>query len=184
MDSGSPMKGVIRGGWKVPSPLPRRAATLFRLSLASRLLGLPSSLTSTMSAQIWPLPSPASKFRAVWNVPSPLPSSTETEFASELATTRSSLPSPLRSPAATEYGPDPTAYSLAGAGRGNPQESKDIATTSSDTRQRFVRTSALSPLTREALILPRARFHEYSRTGDFWDPFGWPATPERGPMCL
>ena len=36
--------------------------------------------------------------RAVWKVPSPLPRNTETVSENELATTRSALPSPLKSP--------------------------------------------------------------------------------------
>src|SRR5260370_749702 len=43
-----------------------------------------------------------------WKVPSPLPSSTETVLSLLLATTKSGLPSPLKSPTASEVGALPT----------------------------------------------------------------------------
>ena len=42
-----------------------------------------------------------------WNVPSPLPMSTEMSSESMLAVTRSALPSRLKSPTARETGPIP-----------------------------------------------------------------------------
>src|SRR3989442_966208 len=46
----------------------------------------------------------AAKLIAARKVPSPLPSSTETSLESRLAVARSSLPSPSKSPEATEFG--------------------------------------------------------------------------------
>src|SRR5437660_165597 len=43
-----------------------------------------------------------------WKVPSPLPSSTEMVLSLRLATTKSGLPSPLKSPTATKAGASPT----------------------------------------------------------------------------
>src|SRR5439155_22830255 len=48
---------------------------------------------------------PTGKFIATWKVPSPLPSRTETLLEFILATARSCVPSPLRSPTVTERGP-------------------------------------------------------------------------------
>src|SRR4051794_37988876 len=45
---------------------------------------------------------------AAANVPSPLPSATETVLLPELAVAKSALPSPLKSPLITEYGFVPT----------------------------------------------------------------------------
>src|ERR1035441_3921741 len=76
---------------------------------------------------------PANEYvTAVWKVPSPLPNSTEREprvgettagLSPELATARSSLPSPLKSPTATEIGFTPTLNICAGPklGVGQPR---------------------------------------------------------------
>src|SRR6185369_2005158 len=74
-------------------------------------------LLLTTARSVWPSPLkspaaretgllPAAKLRADWNVPLPLPNSTETEADRLLATARSNLPSLLKSAATTEIGPD------------------------------------------------------------------------------
>src|SRR6266702_1857452 len=50
----------------------------------------------------------SAKVCGAWKVPSPLPSNTERVFSFTLATARSSLPSPLKSPTVTPAGPLPT----------------------------------------------------------------------------
>src|SRR5262249_3535943 len=97
-------KRTVRAGWKVPSPLP--SSTLIvpaKVGLApwSRTArsGMPSPLRSATTTCRGRLPT--GRFTAGWNEPSPLPSSTLTEFPLVLAVTRSGVPSPLRSADAT-----------------------------------------------------------------------------------
>src|SRR5262244_2069181 len=54
------------------------------------------------------------KLHADWKLPSPLPKNTETLLELALATARSSAPSPLKSPTATETGVLPTVRLCAG----------------------------------------------------------------------
>src|SRR5439155_5819952 len=97
--------------WNVPSPLPSSTETvlgprMLKSKLATARSGCPSLLTSPTAMERGPVP--VLKFRGAWNVPSPLPSSTETSLERKLATARSGRPSPLTSPTATEAGVIPT----------------------------------------------------------------------------
>src|SRR3989442_14312970 len=91
-------------------------------------------------------PAPTTKASGACKVPSPLPSSTETSLESKLATARSGLPSPLKSPTATESGDRPAAKSLramndtvwAGAGSGNVDRNNKAAPTSRDSRVEYL----------------------------------------------
>src|SRR3989442_717044 len=113
-----------RAAWKVPSPLPS-STEIEEVSKstppATARSGTPSPLKSPTAAEKGRVLRVA-KFRAAWKVPSPLPSSTETLFAplgkfAPLGTTaRSGIPSPLRSPTATEI----ATMSMFGAARKDP----------------------------------------------------------------
>src|SRR5712692_6322521 len=90
------------GGWKVPSPLPRRMDTPDRTATAKS--GTPSPLRSPTAIELENGFAPMSKFLGGPKLPSPWPRKTvATKEPPKLATARSSLPSPLKSPKATPY---------------------------------------------------------------------------------
>src|SRR5260370_30891658 len=85
---------------------------------------------------------------ANWKVPSPLPRSTQTFQSLKLATARSGLPSPLKSPTTTPEGPllDPAIYSVwglnngacANVGCGNADRKNEVAATNNDDLPNFL----------------------------------------------
>ncbi len=71
----------VCAGWNVPFPLPSSTAIEVALpppKVATARSARPSRLKSPTTTQLGLLPEPTEKFRGAWNVPSPLPSSTET----------------------------------------------------------------------------------------------------------
>src|SRR5436853_171987 len=86
--------------------------TLSVLALATARSGLPSPLRSPMATERGPVPVAKVCWKPKVGVVAPgavVLSSTDTLLESRLAMTRSGLPSPLRSPMATDTGPDDTA---------------------------------------------------------------------------
>src|SRR5439155_2513537 len=86
--------------------------TLLLPALVTTKSCAPSPLKSATATDIGSVP--VAKVRGARNVPSPLPSSTETALELMSATTRSRTPSPLKSPMATPYGPVPAGASIRG----------------------------------------------------------------------
>ena len=75
IDSGSPMNGVMRGAWKVPSPLPSMTAPMTLPTEAVTRSSLPSPLTSPAATGMRNMSGAnVAATYAGWNVPSPLPS--------------------------------------------------------------------------------------------------------------
>ncbi len=94
------------GAPNVPSPLPSSTVTKPSLVPWSALTvtrsSRPSPLTSPTASAVNPAPVPVAYGTGAWKVPSPLPRRTLTSGSPEVGvsiTARSSLPSPLKSPA-------------------------------------------------------------------------------------
>src|SRR5271166_6300927 len=114
MPSGVLPTAYVCCGWKVPSPSPKSTLTLPLAKLVMAKSANPSPLKSPTA--ICKGKKPVAYVCCDWKVPSPLPSSTLTVAARsvELVTARSAMPSPLKSPTATNKGPPPTSYATGG----------------------------------------------------------------------
>src|SRR5215472_7939798 len=90
---------IVRGDWKVPSPLPRRSSRDPLTVITRSTLPSPSKSPD----EIDPAELPSEVVRGFWNVPSPFPSNTYKVPKSDV-TTKSNLLSALRSTRATNTG--------------------------------------------------------------------------------
>ena len=99
-----PRRSAARSGTSRPRCRSARSRRRFG-GFATARSGTPSPSRSPIATERGP--SPAPKRCSVWNVPSPLPSSTLTSSLPSFAVARSGTPSPSRSPIATERGASP-----------------------------------------------------------------------------
>ena len=104
-----PMSKSVRA-LKLPAPSPKKIDTLLDPPLATARSCLPSPLKSPTATELGKVP--AAKLVGALKLPAPSPNRIDTLFEETglpLATARSCLPSPLKSPTATELGSVPTA---------------------------------------------------------------------------
>ena len=102
-----------------PVPAPSSTETL-PPALAVARSCLPSPSKSPVATERGPVPTLKGLPLAAANEPAPSPSSTETLFELLLAVARSRLPSPLKSPVATEREPPPALKGLPLAAANEP----------------------------------------------------------------
>ena len=93
-------KGLPLAAAKLPEPVPSNTVTVEAPKLAIARSSLPSPLKSPVSMARGPFPTARGLPAAALNFPAPMPSSTVTVLSPLLATARSNLPSPSKSPTA------------------------------------------------------------------------------------
>ena len=106
------LKGLPAERVNPPVPLPSSTVTVLSPELAVTISAFPSPLKSPTPTKTGVDPTANGLPATCVNLPEPLPSSTVTVLSPELAATISALPSPLKSPTATNCGFIPTAKGL------------------------------------------------------------------------
>ncbi len=113
---------------KVPSPLPSRMLTVLSFALEAAISAVPFPSKSATATKNGKEPTGIGEPLASVKVPSPLPSRTLIVLSLALATARSCMPSPLKSPIFTASGKLPTVIGepLAGENVPSPWPSSTI----------------------------------------------------------
>ncbi len=138
--------GEPGAGARPPAPLPSRIVTLFEAVFATARSAVPSLSKSAMATARGVGPTVTGEPAALAKPPEPLPSRTVTVPAARLDTTRSALPSWLKSPVAIEAGVPPTLTGDPGAALKPPAPLPSRTVTSFEIAFATARSALLSAL--------------------------------------